>query len=321
MKNIFSKPILVVISVVLLAVGCGTNRKNDGVRLTVISTIFPGYDFSRALTKDIAGIDLKMLLKPGGESHSYEPSPQDIIDIENADVFIYVGGESDAWVDDLLTGIDAKKLRTVKLMDLVSVKEEELTSGMQDEERKEGKDEEPSEIEYDEHVWTSPVNAMKIVNGINDVLVEIDPENAESYRKNADEYIKELKSLDENFKKITSEGNRKKLIFGDRFPFRYFADEYGLVYDAAFPGCSTETEASAKTIATLIDEVKQEKIPVVFYIEFSNQKIADTIKEASNTQTRLFHSTHNISKADWEKGVTYIDLMKANAEVLKEAVR
>jgi zinc transport system substrate-binding protein len=209
-------------------------------------------------------------------------------------------------------------MKILTLMDCVEVVEEEIVEGMEEEEED---DEEAHEPEYDEHVWTSPVNAKLIVRKIADAFCETDAANAEIYRKNEAEHLGKLDALDAAFREIADSAARKTLIFGDRFPFRYFADTYGLKYFAAFPGCSTETEASAATVAFLIDKVRAEKIPVVFHIELSNEKIADAVCEETGAKKLMLHACHNITRADLEGGATYLSLMRQNVENLKEALR
>lgn len=300
-------------------IGCAPNpaAKPDG-KINIVTTIFPQYDFARQITGGRANIT--MLLKPGAESHSYEPSPQDILKIKNSSVFIYTGGESDEWVKKILASLDTSQMKIIALLDCVPAVEEELVEGMQDEEE-EHEHEHEDEPAYDEHVWTSPRNAKLIVQKIADTLCAVDTPNAAVYRQNAQNYTAELDKLDADFRALLGGAQRKTLIFGDRFPFRYFADAYGLNYFAAFPGCSTETEASAATVKFLIDKVKAEKIPVVFHIELSNEKMANTVAEASGAKIMLLHSAHNISKADFEKGLTYLELMKQNVLNLKEALQ
>jgi zinc transport system substrate-binding protein len=288
----------------------------------VVATIFPPWDFVRAIAgisgdggAAESGVELTMLLKPGSESHSYEPSPQDIIAIQNCDVFIYVGGESDEWVDRVLDSMDTSRMKIISLMDCVEVVEEEIVEGMEEEEEEE---EGPA---YDEHVWTSPRNASLIVQKISGALCEADPNRAALYQANTAAYQKELDALDGTFREITGGAARRTLIFGDRFPFRYFTDAYGLDYYAAFPGCSTETECSAATLAFLINKVKAEKIPVVFHIEFSNGKIADAVAEGSGAEKRLLHSVHNVSRDELASGASYLGLMKQNAETLRATLR
>ena len=510
MKKIIS--FIILTAMVFTLFGCTANTKNDEDKLKVVTTIFPQYDFVRQIAGD--NVSLKMLLKPGVESHSYEPTPADIIAIQDCDLFITVGGENESWVENILKSFDSSKIKVLKLMDCVDVVETEHdhdhdhghshevnpddikdrpltdwegswnsgipfvndgsldgyisglatsngttadveknnllakwkseyntlkfdgdklsingqaeaqykyagyelvtsengdavwykfeivaeTQGMpkyiafndhgtggddhdhedehdheedhdhegaahfhlrygdtsfeeilsienwaptffdasasgtvvnetmsghshsshdEEEEHDHGDD---HEHEFDEHVWTSPKNAIKIVNQINEILGMLDSENAESYNEKTQGYITELNNLDSSFREIVDNAARKTLIFGDRFPFRYFADEYGLEYFAAFPGCSTETEPSAGTIKDLIDKVKNEQIPVVFYIELSNMKIANTIIEGTNAKNLLFHSCHNVTSEDFSSGVTYVSLMQQNVETLREAL-
>ncbi|MDR3144798.1 MAG: metal ABC transporter substrate-binding protein [Treponema sp.] len=288
-------------------------RKRDG-GIQVVTTIFPPYDFVRQIAG--ANASLTMLLPPGAESHSFEPTPQDVIKVQNCDIFIYGGGESDAWVETILESMDTGRMEIITLMDCVEAVEEVVVEGMQEEEE-EGHEE---EAEYDEHVWTSPRNAKLIVRRIADVLKRRDPPNAAGYEKNTADYLAKLDDLDRSFQDLMAGARRKTLIFGDRFPFRYFADAYGINYFAAFPGCSTETEASAATVAFLIDKVRAEKVPVVFHIELSNEKIADTICEETGAAKHLLHAVHNVSKRDFEGGANYYDLMSRNINSLRAAL-
>jgi len=313
--------VLLAVTVLIISTGCGKQDKSaarTNAKISIVATIFPPYDFARAVAGGRA--EIAMLLPPGSEPHSFEPRPQDVIKIQKSDVFIHVGGESDAWVKDILKSIDSPKMKTVTLMDCVETVEEEIVEGMQAEEEtgKDGGEEGP---EYDEHVWTSPRNAKLIVQKISEALAEADPANADAYRKNTEAYLSGLDALDAKFKGVVDSAARKTLVFGDRFPFRYFADAYGLKYFAAFPGCATETDASAKTVAFLIDKIKKEKIPVVFHIELSNEKMARAIGEATGAKVLLLSACHNVTKADFEAGKTYMGLMTANADALREALK
>jgi zinc transport system substrate-binding protein len=285
----------------------------------VVAVNFPAYDFVRSIAD--GRVNLVMLLPPGAESHSFEPSPKDIITIQNSDMFIFTGGESDAWVERILESVDISKKKIVRMMDAVDIVEEEIVEGMEEE----PPDDAEEGIAYDEHVWTSPKNAQRIVSRIADVLCEIDAANAGGnaalYRQNAGAYIKSLEELDGEFQALVDNAKRKTIVFGDRFPFRYFADAYGLDYFAAFPGCSTETEPSAATVAFLINKIKAEKIPVVFHIELSNEKMADTIAAETGAKKLLFHAGHNISKNDFDRGLTFLEIQRANVPRLKEALR
>lgn len=315
-----------------LFAGCGQagakppqSLPNEGGagEIRVVATIFPGYDF----TREIAGehICLTLLLPPGAESHSFEPTPQDIIAIQDCDIFIYVGGESDAWVDGILASMDTSGMTVLSMTGLVEMVEEEHKEGMAVSGgpalggREHSHDEEAPA--YDEHVWTSPPNAMRIVEAIAGALCTADAAHADVYRGNAAAYVGRLEELDACFREVVRNAKRKTLIFGDRFPFRYFVEEYGLDYYAAFPGCAAETEANARTIAFLIDKVREEHIPAVFHIELSNEKIADAICESTEAQKLLMHSCHSVTKSDFESGVSYLKLMEKNAENLKEALR
>lgn len=339
--------LLIMIFVMALGfAGCGgeaaDSSLNNGAEggINVVATIFPAYDFAVNVAGDKAQVS--MLLPPGAESHSFEPSPQDIIKIQNCDVFVMTGGESDKWLEDIISSLDTSNMKIVRMMDCVDLVQEEVIEGMTETDGHEGHSHEAEDtvmngdegeaseagnvlggldIEYDEHVWTSPENAMKISEAIAEALCEADSENAGHYRENCGEYTAKLVDLSEEFRSITAEGARKVVVFGDRFPFRYFTDEYGLSYAAAFPGCSSETEPSVTTLTYLINYVKDNEIPVVFHIESSNHKTADMICESTGAKLSEFHSCHNLSAEDLANGEDYISLMKRNAENLREALK
>ena len=258
--------------------------------------------------------EVTLLLPPGSESHSYEPTPKDIIGIQNCDLFIYVGGESDAWVADVLESV-GEGVRTVTLMDCVELLEEEHVEGMET-----GHEHEDGETEYDEHVWTSPRNAKLICEKIASALCEADPEGEAEYKAALESCSQELDELDAAFKEVVANGVRDTIIFADRFPLLYFAKAYGLEYYAAFPGCADETEPSAATVVFLIEKVREEGIPVVFHIELSNEDMADTICEETGAEKMLFSACHNVTKEQFEAGVTYLELMWANVDALREAL-
>lgn len=309
-----NKKLVILLILVVLLSGCSnTDKETETGKLKVITTIFPQYDF----LKNIGGdkVDLEMLIPPGSETHSFEPSPKDIIAIENSDMFIYVGGESDIWVDKMLKSIDTSKVKMISLMEVVDLYEEEIVEGMESDHN----DEHDEEIEYDEHIWTSPKNAIIIVKTISEELSKIDVENSNEYEIRTNEYLEALTKLDDEFRELTKK-IEKPLIVGDRFPFRYFIEEYGLKYYAAFPGCASETEANPRTIRFLIDKVEEEDIGVVYYIEFSNQKMADIIAERTGAKKLLLHSAHNVTKEDFENDIGYMELMKSNLKNLEEAL-
>ncbi len=327
-----------VLVVGLLAFLVLNREKFEQKKYSVVSTSFPGYDFARAVTKN-TNISTKMLVKPGAETHTYEPTPQDIIDIKNADMFVYVGGDSDTWVKKILKDVDTKKTHVVKLVDLVSTVEEEIVEGMEDEdehdhehdhdhshshehdheshEHKHDHDEEEEGPEIDEHVWTSPKKAMEIVKKIAEVASEIDVAEKNKIDDNAEKYVAEIAQVDKDLHQAI-DGKISEIVVADRFPFRYFADEFGLKYAAAFSGCSEQTEASAKTISFLINKVKQDKIKKIYKIELSNGKIAETVSKDTGAEVLELHSAHNVTAEDFSKGVTYVDLMKRNLLALSK---
>jgi zinc transport system substrate-binding protein len=283
------------------------NKAKQSEKLSIVTTNFPAYDFARAVAGDRA--EIKMLIKPGAELHDFEPSPQDIIDIKNSDLFIYTGGESDEWVESILDDTT----NTLQMMDSVNTLQEEIIEGMESEDEGEGED--------DEHVWTSLRNAIKIIHSICEELSEISPENQGYFEENAKVYTDKLSELDTSYQYIVKNAKRKTLVFGDRFPLRYFVEDYKLDYYAAFPGCAEQTEASSKTIAFLVDKVRKEKIPVVLKIELSSDKTAQTIADETGAKVLTFNSAHNISADDFTKGVTYADIMESNLAVLEEALQ
>ena len=313
------KKILILITLAAFLFGLGGCKQRNAVtrsadgKLNVTTTNFPPFDFVRNIAKD--KVNLFMLLPPGAESHSFEPSPRDIITVQNSGIFIYVGGEGDIWANRILESMDTSKMKIIRMLDAVDAVEEEIVEGMEED------DDEGEETSYDEHVWTSPRNAILIVGAITDALCEVDSANADFYRQNAADYTKKLAQLDLAFNDVAAGAKRRTIVFADRFPFRYFADAYRLKYFAAFPGCSTETEPSAATVKFLIDKIKAEKIPVVFHIELSNEKMADTISGETGAKKLLLHACHNLSKKDFDAGLGYLDFMRGNVENLREALQ
>ena len=306
MKRFFTLALCTLLLLAALACG-GTPKEKD--KPTVVCTIFPQYDFVRQIAGD--RVTLSMLVKPGSEVHGFDPSLSEMSLILDSDLFVYVGGETDRWVDDMLQK-NGKDLNAIAIMDLVKTLDEELAPGMQGEAE--------DEPEADEHVWTSPQNAMMIVDGLTDALCGLLPDEADAMRENAEAYKKELSALDDDFHTVMQNAKRTTVVFAERFPFRYLCDELGLTYYAALPGCSSNEEVSLSTVSFLIDRVREEQLPGVFYIEFSDERIANTIAEATGVQTWLLHSCHNVSREDFENGVTYLDLMRRNLENLKKAV-
>ena len=307
---------LVILCLSLSLCACGeAPAESGGEGLNIVCTVFPAYDFAREIAGEKANVVL--LVPPGSEAHSFEPTPQDIIRIENCDLLLCNGGESEAWLEEILEGRE-NDILTLTMMDCVETLEEETKEGMQATEH--SHEEHGHEEEYDEHVWTSPVNAELIVSALCERLCEIDPENSSFYRENGMSYVSALQELDAAFRHTVENGKFDTLIFADRFPVRYFVEEYGLDYYAAFPGCTDDTEPSARTVAFLIDKVREEGIPAVMFIEFSNEKMADVICEDTGCEKLLFHSCHSMSAEQLKNGVSYLELMWANVESLKEAL-
>ncbi len=293
---------VILLIIIMIIPGCASNNQNtQNDKLTIVTTVFPLYDFAKQVAGDKA--EVIMLLPTGAEAHSYEPTMQDIIKIRESDLFINIGGSADPWAEVVYNDANktnAQILSAINVVETIEDRHDDVYS-------------------IDEHVWTSLDNAEKIVEAICEKLSNIDPSNSEFYEKNEEIYTEKIERLDEKFEEITQENN-KKIVFADRFPFKYFAEEYDLDYFAAFPGCSSESEPSAAAVSQLIDIIKKENIKVVFYTETSNQKLPDTICEETGAKKLLLHSCHTITKEQMENGVTYLDLMNNNFTAMKEAL-
>lgn len=302
--------------------GCAGQDNSEGSgKLKVITTIFPAYDFARQVFGDTA--DVKMLLKPGQESHSYDPSAKDIVEISGCDLFVYNGGESDQWVESVLKS--APDTQTFRMTDAVTLLDEEFTEGMQNTEHDHDEhadhdddDHDEHDEEYDEHVWTSPGNASAIVKALGKRAAELFPDSADTVTANADSYAAEIDGINDRFAELLN-GEERYFIFGDRFPLLYFFRDYGLNYYAAFPGCGSETEPSAQTMTFLLDKLKQpDSVPAVFCIELSSRRLAEVLAEDSGLPVAEFHTCHNISADDLAAGETYVSLMERNYKVLSD---
>ena len=336
MKKIIALLLALMMAVGMLA-GCAkqndddTNATTD--KLRIVTTIFPEYDWVKAVLGDQADhADITMLLDNGVDLHSYQPTADDIVKISDCDLFIYVGGESEGWVEDALKNSANKDRKVINLLDVLgdSVKSEEVVEGMQEEEREheEGEEHEDGEVheheeEADEHVWLSLKNAEVLVGAISNALQELDAENKEIYAENADAYVKKLSALDAEYQTAVDNATRKTVLFGDRFPFRDLVDDYGLNYYAAFVGCSAETEASFETISFLAKKIDELKLPCVLTIEGKHHKIAETIVKntAKKSQKILtMDSMQSTTSKDVASGTTYLSVMEKNLAVLKEAL-
>lgn len=333
MKKIITFMLVAVLAVCALS-GCGTSKSGEDTKdkkIKIVTTIFPEYDWVMQILGDKADkADVTMLLDKGVDLHSYQPSTADIAKISEADVFIYVGGESDEWVEDVLKEAKNKKLKVINLMDVMGdkAKEEEVKEGMQPEEEehaeeaKDGKEEE--EVEYDEHVWLSLKNAKIFTKKIADVLSEVDKDDAKTYQANYESYAKKLDDLDKKYADAVASAKNKTLVFGDRFPFRYLVNDYGLDYYAAFVGCSAESEASFETVTFLAKKIDELGLGNVLTIEGKNHKIAKTVVDNTKNKDQkvlTMDSMQSTTAKDVKDGATYLGIMEKNLEVLKEALK
>ena len=337
----FKKSSLTVLSIMTAAftlTGCGAKTTTDtsapsvkkSDRMSIVCTIFPEYDWVREVMGDHVGeADITYLLDSGTDLHNYQPTASDMLKISTCDLFIHVGGESDKWVDDALDEAVNKDMKVIDLMELLGdkAKVEELKEGMQEEEHDhdddEDEEEEHEEVEYDEHLWLSLRNAKLICTEIANVLSENDPKNAEDSKSNLADYTLKLDSLDNELEEITSNAQNKTLIFGDRFPFRYFCDDYGIDYYAAFVGCSAESEASFETINFLARKLDELGCDTIFTLENSDKSIAEAVIRNSgnkNCEIGVLDSIQSITANDVKSGVSYLSLMQQNYDVLKKYI-
>lgn len=290
-------------------------------KLNIVTTIFPAYDWVREILGDETDrAEITMLLDSGVDLHSYQPTVDDIVKISDCDLFLYVGGESDGWVDDALKNAPNKERKVIRLLDVLgdSAKAEETVEGMQEEEH-----DHEEEAEYDEHIWLSLKNAQVLVAAISEALQESDPARKDTYAANAAAYVEKLSALDGEYRAAVDSGKYKTLLFGDRFPFRYLADDYGLDYYAAFPGCSAETEASFETVSFLAGKMDALGLPCVLTIESTQHKIAETIVQNTaqkNQQILTMDSMQAVTANDAASGVSYLSIMEINLSVLKKAL-
>jgi len=317
----FVSVLLVFAMLAILLAGCGSTPEAGSDRLSIVTTIFPEFDWVMNLLGDKAdSAEVTMLLDTGVDLHSYQPTADDIIRISNCDIFIYVGGESDEWAEDALKETVNKDMIVVNLLGALgeSAKEEELIEGM------EGDAEEANELEYDEHVWLSLKNAALFVGEIRDALVSADADNADTYKANADSYIEKLSALDREYQTAVDAAAVKTLLFCDRFPFRYLVDDYGLSYYAAFSGCSAESEASFETVAFLADKLDSLGLSAVLTLEGSDNKIAQTViasSESKASKILTVDSMQAVTAKDAADGASYLAIMENNLQVFKEALK
>ena len=306
-----------------LLTGCAAplmDAPEDG-RLRIVTTLFPYYDFARAIVGDRAEVTL--LLSPGREAHSFEPTPLDAVEIARANVFVYNGGESEAWVEELLDAVGENIGMVLCMMDCVDAREEEFVEGMQGVEHDhehDDHDEDSDEIEYDEHIWTSPVNAAALCAALCDALCAADGANAAAYSANCAAYVERLNALDARFRDLRSRAARDLLVFADRMPLLYFCEEYSLRYRAAFHGCSTDTEPSLATLKYLIDKVADEGVPVVYTVDLDSKRIAEVVAESTGAGIETLFSLQTVSRADFDGGETYLTMMERNLAALERGL-
>lgn len=320
------KIILIILAIAIVATAGffmfkgGSTKKEENNKLKIVSSNFASYDFLRAIIGDKEDVELTFLLGPGKDAHSYDPTAQDLIKILNADLFVYIGGEMEKWSEKVLTSLDTNKTEKVCIADFVDTVEEKAIDGAEEEHEDE---EEHEEGAFDEHIWTSPSNAIKMVEALEKELEKIDSNNSKKYKENSENYIAQIKDVDSKIQNIVDNKVRDRLIFGDKMPMQYFIDYYNLKVSSAFNGCSTETEPSASTIAYLENKVKEEKIPVVLYVELNPGKVANIIaNEVGNgCEAMQIQALHNVSLDDFENGETWVSLMSRNIDVLKKALQ
>ena len=321
--------IIIAIAIIIgidVVIGIGGKSNKSNAKYKVVASNFASYDFLRAIIGDNKDVELTFLMGPGKDAHSYDPTAQDLIKIQDADLFVYVGGEMEKWADKVLETLEADKTEIICIADFVDTMEEKDVDGAEehedeDEQHDEDEDHEHEEGAFDEHIWTSPKNAIKMVNALEKAMEKMDSENKSKYKENAEKYIAQIKEVDRKIQNIVDNKVRDRLVFADKMPMQYFIDYYNLEVSAAFDGCSTETEPSAKTIAYLQNKVKEEKIPVILYIELNPGTVARTIAEETGSTAMQIQTLHNVSLDDFNKGETWVSLMTRNIDVLKKALQ
>ena len=327
--------IIIAVSIVVIAgfflIKGGDSKIQDNTKINIVSSNFASYDFLRAIIGDNENVELTFLLGPGKDAHSYDPTAQDLIKIQNADLFIYIGGEMERWSDKVLEALGDTERKIICIADDVETIEEKEVDGAEEEEEHDHEKEDAEHDEeheheegaFDEHIWTSPANAIKMVQILEKAMEEIDSENSGKYKENSEKYIAQIKEVDKKIQNIVDNKKRDRLVFGDKMPMQYFIDYYKLKASAAFNGCSTETEPSASTIAYLENKVKEENIPVVLYVELNPGKVAKTIatEVGNGCEAMQIQALHNVSLDDFQNGETWVSLMERNLEVLKKALQ
>ncbi len=313
--------------------GCQTETTHADTGIDIVCTVFPQYDFTRTIGGEY--VNATLLLAAGQEMHNYEPSPLDVAEIAGCDIFMRIGGESEVWTDTLLDAVDTSHMQVVTLMDAIPDPldhdhshcagghvhtEEPCTEAHEHAHEEEVCTAELDHAHFDEHIWNSPVNAIAMVQTVCNALCQADPTHADIFVSRTNDYIAALSELDAQYRALAASCDEPVLIVADKFPFRYLTAEYGMTYHAAFSGCSSETEPTADSLLTLIEETQEHSSPTVFYLEFSSQKIADRVCEITGAQAVMLRPGHNVSAEDMENGITFLALMLENYKVIKEAL-
>lgn len=323
-KNIAFILVLILIFTAITAVIISIkhpNKKNNDGKIEIVATLFPQYDFAKQIGGD--KVHVTLLLPPGTESHTYEPTPNDMVMINESDLFVFTGSEMEPWAENLISGMkkDINVLDLSKTVDLIDSEEFEEEHEHHDGDEKEGEEHEHHHHEYDPHIWLNPQYAIKMVKSIEDELVRIDPQNADYYKTNADNYIKQIEELDIQFEETVENSANKKIAFGGAFAYAYFVERYDLDFISAYETCGESAEPSTSQIKEVIDYIKTNKIPVIFYKEYSTGNIAKTISEATGAKMLVFNTVHNVSKQEIQNGASYVSIMTQNLENLKQALK
>ena len=312
MKNKITAVLLVLL--MLLLCGCSYTAPKRSDRLSVVCSIFAPYDFARQVAGDRA--DVKMLLPTGVESHSYEPTPRDIIELENSDIFFFVSDHTETWVTQITDALESESVRKIEIAEELGIE----INDHDHEHHHEEEHEEHDEGETDEHIWTNLETATEMIDCIAEKMSEADPNNADYYSENARSYSAQILKLRDDFSQLVESSKRREIVSGSRFAMKNFTHEFGIEFTAAFDSCVDNTEPSAAVMAHIIDKINTDKLPVIFYEELTEPKIARAISNETGAKMLLLHSCHNVSSDEMKRGETYLSLMRQNYKNLKEAL-
>ncbi len=343
MRRLFA---LLLVCLLPLLTGCQSAAVQADDRIQVVATVFPQYDFARAIGGD--AVDVTLLLAAGQEMHNYEPTPLDAAEISQCDIFLRIGGESEVWTDTLLDALHAPQMQVVTLMDCIPepvmvehnhashnhgaeehepeehaeacTEDHDHAAHEKDVHEEEAHEHHEEHMHFDEHIWNSPVNAMAMVETVCDALCAAAPEKEETFRQRADAYLAELAAIDQGYRELAESCEDPILVVADKFPFRYLTAEYGFSFAAAFSGCSSETEPTVAAFADLLTEIEHHEIQSVFYLEFSSRKIADRVHDITGADSVMLRPGHNVGAEDLANGTTFLDLTRYNYELIKEAL-